>query len=149
MASSYILTLGESHLAHKTEEKGKQGELVVHKPSPAFLYLEDVCPVWSMKIRHRFEQTGKSMMSTHSKHCLVGESWLTGRHAGYYIAPLIPSLGCWTCVMYGHTMGNLSRKRESSRIFRTPNCRFLNHWNEKHKSITENLKKGTKRHVIL
>ncbi|MGC1931340.1 MAG: hypothetical protein WA667_20405 [Candidatus Nitrosopolaris sp.] len=112
--------MGESHLAHKNEEKEKQGELVVHEPSPALLILEDVHPVWSKKIRHRFDETDKSIMSSHSKHCLVGKAWgFSGGHARYYVATLIPFLRCWTYVMYGHTMRKLSRKRESSRRFRT------------------------------
>ena len=137
-------------LAHKNEEKEKQGELMVQKSSQALLTLEDVCPVWSKKIRHTFDETDKSIMSSDSKYCLVGEAWgFSGRHAGYYIATLIPFLGCWTCVTYGHTMGKLSLKRESQiRDFEPIIADFLKHWNEKHKNITEKLKNGRKKHVI-
>jgi hypothetical protein len=142
----------KSHLAHKNEEKEKekQGELVVQKSSQGILTLEDVCPVWSKKIGHPFDETDKSIMSSDSKYCLVGEAWgFSGRHAGYYIAPLIPFLGCWNCVMYGHTMGKLSRKRESQIIdFEPIIADFLKHWNEKHKNITEKLKYGRKKHVV-
>lgn len=121
------------------KKKGKQGGLVVHKPSPTLLNLEDVCQIWSMKIRHRFDERGKFMMSSHSKHCLVCESWgFTRRHgAGYYITTLIPFIGCWTCLLYGHTIGNLSRKENRVGYFEPLIAEFLNHWNEKHKSITE------------
>jgi hypothetical protein len=142
----------KSHLAHKNEEKEKekQGEMVVQKSSQALLTLEDVCPVWSKKIGHQFDETDKSIMSTDSKYCLVGEAWgFSGRHAGYYIAPLIPFLGCWNCVMYGHTMGKLSRKRESQIIdFEPIIADFLKHWNEKHKNITEKQKYGRKKHIV-
>jgi len=128
----------KSLLAHENDEKEKRA-LVVHKSSQGLLTLEDVCPVWSKKIRHRFDETDKYIMSRDSKHCLVGEAWgFSGRHAGYYIAPLIPLLGCWTCVMYGHTMGKLSRKRVSQvKDFEPIIAEFLKHWNEKHKNITE------------
>ena len=140
----------KSLLAHKNEEKEK-GDLVMHKSSQALLTLEDVCPVWSKKIRDRFDETDKYIMSRDSKHCLVGEAWgFSGRHAAYYMAPLIPLLGCWTCVMYGHTMGKLSRKRVSQvKDFEPIIAEFLKHWNEKHKNITERLRKVGKRYVIL
>lgn len=94
MSYSYISTLGESHLAHKNKEK----ELVVHKPSPALLSFEDVCSVWSVKIRHRFDESDKPMMSTRYKHCLVDEFWgFNRRHAR-----LIPFPGLWTCVRTYH-----------------------------------------------
>jgi len=143
----------KSHLAHRNEEKEKekekQGELVVQKSSQA-LALEDVCPIWSKKIGQPFDEIDKSIMSSDSKYCLVGEAWgFSGRHAGYYIAPLIPFLGCWNCVKYGHTMGKLSRKRESHVLdFEPIIADFLKHWNEKHKNITEKLKYGRKKHVV-
>jgi hypothetical protein len=145
-----MLTMGNSLLAHKNEEKEK-GDLVTHKSSQALLTLEDVCPEWSKKIRHRIDETDKDIMSRDSKYCLVGEAWgFSGRHTGYYIAPLIPILGCWTCVMYGHTMGKLCRKRESQVKDLEPLIAdFLKHWNAKHKNITEKLKKVRKSHAIL
>ena len=140
----------KSLLAHKNEEK-EEGDLVMHKSSQGLLTLEDVCPVWSKKIRYRFDETDKHIMSRDSKYCLVGEAWgFSGRHAGYYIAPLIPFLGCWTCVMHGHTMGKISRKRELQVKDLEPLIAdFLKHWNEKHKNITEKLEKVRKSHVIL
>jgi hypothetical protein len=140
----------KSLLVHKNEEKEK-GDLVVHNSSQALLTLEDVCPVWSKKIRDRFNETDKQIMSRDSKYCLVGEAWgFSGRHAGYYVAPLIPFLGCWTCVIYGYTMGKLSRKSKSQvKDFETITADFINHWNEKHKNITEKLKKVRKSQAIL
>jgi len=133
----------KSLLAHKNEVKEKE-DLVMNKSSQALLALEDVCPVWSKKIRDGFDETDKSIMSRDSKYCLVGEAWgFSGRQAGYYVAPLIPLLGCWTCVMYGHRMGKLSRKRESLvKDFEPIIVDFLKHWNEKHKNITEKLREA-------
>jgi hypothetical protein len=47
-------------------------------------------------------------------------------------------------------MGKLSRKRESQIIdFEPIIADFLKHWNEKHKNITEKLKNGREKHVIV
>jgi hypothetical protein len=87
------------------------------------------------------------VLSHDSKYCLVGEAWgFSGRHAGYYIAPLIPLIGCWTCVKYGRAMGKISsRKKEySGNKITDPQLlvdNFLKHWNEKHRNITERLMK--------
>jgi hypothetical protein len=45
-----------------------------------------------------------------SKYCIVGEAWgYTGRQAGYYMAPLIPFVGCWECVKLGR-MGKIAKE---------------------------------------
>lgn len=86
-------------------------------------------------------------MAHDSKYCLVEEAWgFTGKHAGYNIAPLIPFIGCWSCVQYGNDMGKLARKAAAAAAadlqasdlepFVTE---FLKHWSEKHRSITEKL----------
>jgi hypothetical protein len=72
----------------------------------------------------------------------VGEAWgFTGRHAGYYFAPLIPFIGCWTCIKYGKYMGKLSREKKTYKTddFQPLITRFLEHWNQKHKHVTESL----------
>ena len=51
----------KSLLVHENDEKEKRA-LVVHKSSQGLLTLEDVCPVWSKKIRHRFDETDKYIM---------------------------------------------------------------------------------------
>lgn len=66
------------------------------------LTLEEVCPTWTRKIKVGLTESDRRILSHDSKNCLVGEAWgFTGRHTGYYIAPLIPFIGCWTCVKYG------------------------------------------------
>ena len=63
------------------------------------LTLEDVCPVWFRKFQKGLERRDRSVLARDSKYCLVGEAWgYTGKQAGYYIAPLIPFVGCWSCV---------------------------------------------------
>jgi hypothetical protein len=80
-------------------------------------------------------------MAHDSKYCLVEEAWgFTGKHAGYNIAPLIPFIGCWSCVQYGNDMGKLARKAAADlqasdlEPFVTE---FLKYWSEKHRSIRE------------
>jgi len=47
-------------------------------------------------------------------------------------------------------MGKLSRKRVSQvKDFEPIIAEFLKHWNEKHRNITEKLRKVRKRYVIL
>jgi hypothetical protein len=87
-------------------------------------------------------------MSHDSKYCLVGEAWgFTGKHAGYYIAPLVPFIGCWSCIQYGNDMGKLARKAAAAAAAAAADLQasdlepfvteFLKHWSEKHRSIRE------------
>jgi hypothetical protein len=109
------------------------------------LTLEEVCPIWSEKFRKGLDETDRFILSRDSKKCLVGEAWgFTGRQAGYYIAPLIPLIGCWTCIKYGQKFGRIAKKKEPSSNtsndhadFEPLISEFLRHWNQKHKSITK------------
>ena len=70
------------------------------------LRFKDICPVWASKFRTGFDEQDMKTLVHDSKYCIVGEAWgYTGRHAGYYVAPLIPFVGCWTCVKLGREMG--------------------------------------------
>ena len=108
---------------------------------------EEICPIWSKKLRNGIDEIDRMILVKDSKYCAVGEAWgFSGRHAGYYIAPLIPLIGCWTCVKYGRAMGKISsRKKEYSGNKITDTqllvANFLKHWNEKHRNITERLRK--------
>lgn len=68
--------------------------------------------------------------------CIVEEAGsYTGRQTGYYIAPLIPFIGCWTCVKFGRAMGNVVEQYGQS--FTAGHLQpiisnFVEHWNEKH-----------------
>ncbi len=128
----------------KTEEGNSDEEKRIGQTALSF---EEVCPTWSRKIKLGLNKVDDHVLSHDSKYCLVGEAWgFSGRHAGYYIAPLIPLIGCWTCVKYGRAMGKISsRKKEYSGNKITDTqllvANFLKHWNEKHRNITERLRK--------
>ena len=75
-----------------------------------------------------------------SKYCIVGEAWgYNGRHAGYYIAPLIALIGCWTCVKFGREMGKIAKLHGQSCINELQPVinHFLEHWNNRHRNITK------------
>ena len=73
--------------------KREEGEQM--KESSLDLTFEQVCPIWSSKLKLGLKEKDRITMHSDSKYCMVGEAWgFTGRHAGYYIAPLIPFIGC-------------------------------------------------------
>lgn len=106
------------------------------------LTLEEVCPIWSQKLRKGLDPRDRYILANDSKNCLVGEAWgFTGKQAGYYIAPLIPLVGCWTCIKYGKQVGKIAEKRDSmSGDFRPLISAFLVHWNKAHRNITNKMK---------
>lgn len=107
------------------------------------LTLDEICPTWAAKLKLGLTIKEKRILSYDSKYCLVGEAWgFTGRQAGYYFAPLIPFIGCWTCIKYRKDMGKLSREKKAYKTddFQPLITRFLDHWNQKHKHVTERLK---------
>ena len=107
------------------------------------LTLDEICPTWATKLKVGLTTKDRRILSYDSKYCVVGEAWgFTGRHTGYYFAPLIPLIGCWTCIKYGKDMGKLSREKKTYKTndFQPLITRFLEHWNQKHKHVTERLK---------
>jgi hypothetical protein len=110
------------------------------------LTLQEICPIWSSKLRNGLNDKDRSILSGDSKYCLVGEAWgFTGKQAGYYIAPLIPIIGCWTCIKYGKRFGKISKNKDSNiNNFKQVISEFLTHWNQKHKSVTATLKSRSK-----
>jgi hypothetical protein len=103
------------------------------------LSFEVICPTWARKLRIGLNEQDVRTLAYDSKYCIVGEAWgYSGRHAGYYIAPLIPLIGCWKCVKIGREMGKIAK-------LHGPSCtndlhpvinHFLEHWNKKHRDIT-------------
>ena len=68
------------------QEKGKSSSSSAQSP----LSFEQVCPRWASKIRQGLDEHDVHTLVRDSKYCIVGEAWgYNGRHAGYYIAPLI------------------------------------------------------------
>ena len=115
-----------------------------------YLTLNEVCPTWFARLNRGLAKKDRDTMARDSKYCLVGEAWgFTGRHAGYYIAPLIPLIGCWTCVKYGNKMGNIARRKLAEinlhlTDFEPTITEFLIHWNQRHADITKKLKGSRK-----
>ena len=78
------------------------------------------------------------MIEHDSKYCIVGEAWkFSGRYTGYYLAPLIPFLGCWTCIKYAHKFAKTSKDKNKKENLTRGDFEplieyFIKHWNEKH-----------------
>ncbi|MGC2428474.1 MAG: hypothetical protein WA421_15675 [Nitrososphaeraceae archaeon] len=130
---------------NNTDNNIQQSEKMVKHKLNHYLSLEYVCPAWSKRLKLGLDEKDKHIIAHDSKYCLVGEAWgFTGKHAGYYIAPLIPFIGCWSCVQYGNDMGKLARNTAAdlqSSDLEPIVTEFLKHWSEKHRSITEKLRK--------
>lgn len=103
------------------------------------LTFEEICPIWSKKIRKGLDKKDKETLSTDSKYCAVGEAWgYTGKQAGYYFAPLIPFVGCWSCIKFGRKFAVVAKKDNvAANYFDILISEFLEHWNKKHKSVTK------------
>lgn len=59
------------------------------------------------------------------------------------IAPLIPFVGCWSCVRYGQKFGKVAKKGDyAGSDFEPLISEFLAHWNREHKGITREIKRS-------
>ena len=107
------------------------------------LSFEQVCPRWARKLKTGLEEQDVHTLAYDSKYCIVGEAWgYSGKHAGYYIGPLIPFIGCIKCVKFGREMGKIAKIYGPSCVYDLYPMinRFLEHWNERHKNITINVR---------
>jgi len=105
--------------------------------SESDLSFEEICPIWSNKLRNGIDEIDRLILVKDSKYCMVGEAWgFTGKQAGYYVAPLIPIIGSWTCIKYGQKFSKAARHRHSYNDFEPLISDFLKHWNQKHKKVT-------------
>ena len=133
-------------LRFKEDYKPRNEGIVERSRQDQHLTLEDICPIWLKRLKIGLAKKERDTMAHDSKYCLVGEAWgFTGRHAGYYLAPLIPFIGCWTCVKYGNKMGKIARRQPLEIKLHMSDLEpvvteFLTHWNEKHADITWKLK---------
>jgi hypothetical protein len=102
------------------------------------LSFEQVCPLWSKKFRNGLDKLDMCILASDSKYCLVGEAWgFTGKQTGFYIAPLIPLVGCWRCIRFGQKFGRVAKRSDANaKDFGPLISKFLIHWNQKHKAIT-------------
>lgn len=106
-----------------------------------YLTFEDICPTWASKLRTGLDNQDIKTLVHDSRHCIVGEAWgYRGRHTEYYIAPLIPFVGCWRCVKFGMEMGRIAKHSCQSYApdhLQPMICNFVEHWNEKHLGISQ------------
>lgn len=101
------------------------------------LSLEQICPTWSRKLRNGLNDQDVRTLVYDSKYCIVGEAWgYNGKQAGYYIAPLIPLVGCWKCVKFGREMGKIAKVhgRSCASDLQPVINEFIDHWNKKHRT---------------
>lgn len=115
--------------------KGTQTESQVLESDLSF---EEICPSWSKKLRNGIDEIDRMILVKDSKYCVVGEAWgFTGKQTGYYIAPLIPIIGCWTCIRYGQKFSKIAKDKKSyDNNFESLISDFSKHWNQRHKKIT-------------
>jgi hypothetical protein len=98
----------------------------------------ELCPIWSKKLSLGLDRLDKFIIEQDSKYCIVGEAWkFSGRYNGYYLAFLIPFVGCLSCIKYTHKFAkiskNTSKKGNLTRTDFEPLIEyFIKHWNEKH-----------------
>jgi hypothetical protein len=109
-------------------------------PASEHLTFEDICPTWASKLRTGLDKQDIDTLVHDSKYCIVGEAWgCTGKQTGYYIAPLIPFVGCWKCVKFGREMGRIVKYSDQSNVaghLQPMISNFVEHWNEKHLKIS-------------
>ena len=100
------------------------------------LSFEEICPIWAKKLRNGIDEIDRRILVKDSRYCAVGEAWgFTGKQTGYYIAPLIPIVGCWSCIKYGQKFSKTAREKQSYSDFEPLISDFVGHWNHTHKKI--------------
>ena len=73
----------------------KQLELSSKRIVTKSITFNELCPIWSKKLSLGIDRVDKTLIERDSKYCIVGEAWqFSGRYTGYYLAPLIPFVGC-------------------------------------------------------
>ena len=118
----------------------KQLELSSKRIVTKSITFNELCPVWSKKLSLGIDRVDKILLERDSKYCIVGEAWqFSGRYTGYYFVPLIPFVGCWTCIKYARKFANISKTNKKTNITRIdfePLIEyFMIHWNEKHMKL--------------
>lgn len=100
------------------------------------LSFEEICPIWSKKLRNGMDELDRKILVKDSKYCAVGEAWgFTGKQTGYYVALLIPIIGCWECIKYGQKFSKTAKEKKSYSDFMSLISEFVSHWNQRHKNI--------------
>jgi hypothetical protein len=121
----------EFHKRTQTESQPLESESLESE-----LSFEEICPIWSKKLRNGIDEIDRMILVKDSKYCAVGEAWgFTGKQTGYYVAPLIAIVGCWTCIRYGQKFSKTAREKKSYSDFEPLILDFVRHWNQRHKKI--------------
>ncbi|MGE5634425.1 MAG: hypothetical protein ACM3VV_04285 [Deltaproteobacteria bacterium] len=130
------------------KEKNKQWELSSKCIVTKSITFNELCPIWSKKLSLGWDRVDKFMIEHDSKYCIVDEAWkFSGRFTGYYLAPLIPLVGCWTCIKYAYKFAKVSKNKNKKENLTRSDFEplteyFMKYWNEKH--VNKNIKKLTK-----
>ena len=140
--SSYIVFSRHHHRnsndkSYFNTKGNKQLELSSKRIVTKSIAFYQLCPIWSKKLSLGIDRIDKILVEHDSKYCIVGEAWqFSGRYTGYYLAPLIPFVGCWTCIKYARKFANFSKTNKKANVTRIdfePLIEyFMIHWNEKH-----------------
>lgn len=122
-------------------KKNKQLEFSSKHIVTKSITFNELCPIWAKKLSLGLDRIDKNMIERDSKYCIVGEAWkFSGRYNGYYLALLIPLVGCLTCIKYAHKFAKISKnkhkKENLTRIDFEPLIEyFIKHWNQKHREV--------------
>ena len=122
----------------RLKEKNQELELSPKHRVRKSLTFNELCPIWSKKLSLGLDRIDKFMIEHDSKYCIVGEAWkFSGKYTGYYLAPLIPFVGCWTCIKYAHKFAKTSKNKNKNENLTRGDFEpliefFIKHWNEKH-----------------
>jgi hypothetical protein len=122
---------------HANSSKTKQS--VIH-----YITFNELCPIWSKKLSQGLDKVDRFLIEKDSKYCIIGEAWkFSGRYTGYYLAFLIPFVGCWTCIKYARKFANISKKKANvtRSDFESLIEYFMLHWNEKHEYKNKSIQK--------
>lgn len=106
------------------------------QPLESDLSFEEICPIWSQKLKNGIDEIDRMILVKDSQYCVVGEAWgFSGKQTGYNIAPLIPLIGCWTCIRYGQKFSRAAKDNTSCDNFESLISDFSRHWNQRHKNV--------------
>ena len=125
---------------YSNTKRNKQLELSSKHIVTKSITFNELYPIWSKKLSLGIDRVDKTLVERDSKYCIVGEAWqFSGRYTGYYLAPLIPFVGCWTCIKYARKFANISKTNKKANVTRIdfePLIEdFMIHWNKKHMKI--------------
>jgi len=133
MAKGYRLVCAYISMVKLEFLKGTHTE---SEPLESDLSFEEICPIWSQKLKNGIDEIDRMILVQDSKYCVVGEAWgFSGKQTGYYIAPLIPLIGCWTCIRYGQKFSTAAKDNKSCDNFESLISDFSRHWNQRHKKV--------------